>query len=308
MTKILHIEHPEDTILTGDTSFLQSIKGEQHLSVKIDGAPAIVWGTNPATGNFFVGTKSVFNKVKIKINESHQDIDANHSGVVADILHKCFDFLPDPKGGIFQGDFIGFGGSDEYTPNTITYKFDDVVTEEIIIAPHTVYTAESDLRDAIAAPMKFIITDTFYCKFVFPKAYIWSGSYTEPNTEFELPPAVEIIEKLMQTAQFVDDKEAAQIKKNVNAALRNSNALRVEDFNGNVSLMHLYGLVQYVKEECLRQCRQLKGPEAYLNGERISAEGYVMSSEFGTFKLVNRRTFSVANFANSQRFVNTVRS
>ena len=308
MTKILHIEHPEDTILTGDTSFLQSIKGEQHLSVKIDGAPAIVWGTNPATGNFFVGTKSVFNKVKIKINESHQDIDANHSGVVADILHKCFDFLPDPKGGIFQGDFIGFGGSDEYTPNTITYKFDDVVTEEIIIAPHTVYTAESDLRDAIAAPMKFVITDTFYCKFVTPKAYIWSGSYTELNTEFELPPAVEIIEKLMQTAQFVDDKEAAQIKKNVNTALRNSNALRVEDFNGNVSLMHLYGLVQYVKEECLRQCRQLNGPEAYLNGERISAEGYVMSSEFGTFKLVNRRTFSVANFANSQRFVNTVRS
>ena len=264
-------------------------------------------GINPATGNFFVGTKSVFNKVKIKINESHQDIDANHSGVVADILHKCFDYLPQTDG-IFQGDFIGFGGSDEYTPNTITYKFDDVVTEEIIIAPHTVYTAESDLRDAIAAPMKFIITDNFYCKFVFPKAYIWSGSYTELNTEFELPPAVEIIEKLMQTAQFVDDKEAVQIKKNVNTALRNSNALRVEDFNGNVSLMHLYGLVQYVKEECLRQCRQLNGPEAYLNGERISAEGYVMSSEFGTFKLVNRRTFSVANFANSQRFVNTVRS
>ena len=307
MTKILHIEHPEDTILTGDTSFLQSIKSEFHLSVKVDGAPAIVWGTNPATGNFFVGTKSVFNKVKIKINESHQDIDANHSGVVADILHKCFDYLPQTDG-IFQGDFIGFGGSDEYTPNTITYKFDDVVTEEIIIAPHTVYTAESDLRDAIAAPMKFIITDNFYCKFVFPKAYIWSGSYTELNTEFELPPAVEIIEKLMQTVQFVDDKEAAQIKKNVNTALRNSNALRVEDFNGNVSLMHLYGLVQYVKEECLRQCRQLNGPEAYLNGERISAEGYVMSSEFGTFKLVNRRTFSVANFANSQRFVNTVRS
>ena len=138
MTKILHIEHPEDTILTGDTSFLQSIKSEFHLSVKVDGAPAIVWGTNPATGHFFVGTKSVFNKVKIMINESHADIDANHTGPVADILHKCFDFLPDPNGMIFQGDFIGFGGSDEYTHNTITYLFDDVVTHEIIIAPHTV--------------------------------------------------------------------------------------------------------------------------------------------------------------------------
>ena len=307
MTKILHIEHPEDTILTGDTSFLQSIKGKQHLSVKIDGAPAIVWGINPASGKFFVGTKSVFNKVKIKINESHQDIDANHSGVVADILHKCFDYLPQTDG-IFQGDFIGFGGYSEYTPNTITYKFDDVVTQEIIIAPHTVYTAESDLRDAIAAPMKFVITDTFYCKFVKTDAYVHTGSYIERGEEFELPPVVEIIEELMQTVRFVSDKEAAQIKKNVNRSLREGYPLTDADFLGNGDLLNLYGLMIYLKEECLRQCRQLNGPEAYLNGERISAEGYVMSSEFGTFKLVNRRTFSVANFANSQRFVNTVRS
>ena len=46
MSQNLHIEHPEDTILTGDTSFLQSLKSEINLSTKIDGAPAIVWGTN----------------------------------------------------------------------------------------------------------------------------------------------------------------------------------------------------------------------------------------------------------------------
>ena len=162
--KNTHIEHPEDTILTGDLSVLDWFTGDSYLSTKIDGAPAIVWGTNPATGNFFVGTKSVFNKVKIKINESHADIDANHTGNVATILHKCFDYLPQ-NGGIFQGDFIGFGGTDEYTPNTITYQFDDIVEEEIIVAPHTFYTAESDLRDAVAHPMKFIITNTSYCKF-----------------------------------------------------------------------------------------------------------------------------------------------
>ena len=121
-----HIEHPEDTILTGDLSALDWFLSDGHLSVKIDGAPAIVWGRNPATGNFFVGTKSVFNKVKIKINESHAEIDANHVGNVAEILHNCFDWLPRTDG-IFQGDFIGYGGSDEYTPNTITYKFDEVI-------------------------------------------------------------------------------------------------------------------------------------------------------------------------------------
>ena len=169
-----HIEHPEDSILTGDLSALDCLRNEGNLSVKMDGAPAIVWGKNPATGNFFVGTKSVFNKVKIKINESHQDIDRNHTGNVANILHKCYDYLP-LTDGIFQGDFIGFGGSDEYTPNTITYQFDNIVEEEIIIAPHTYYTAESDLRDAIAHPMNFTITDTFYCKFVKPRATIASG-------------------------------------------------------------------------------------------------------------------------------------
>ena len=299
MTPILHIEHPEDSVLTGDLSFLDAIRNRGTLSVKMDGAPAIVWGKNPATGNFFVGTKSVFNKVKIKINESHQDIDKNHTGEVATILHKCFDYLP-LTDGIFQGDFIGLGGSDEYTPNTITYKFDDIVTEEIIVAPHTYYTAESDLRDAIAHPMNFIITDTFYCKIVQPRAYVWSGSYCSLDEQFELPPAMTAVMSLLPTVQFVTDKEAAQIRINVNRSLREGRDYSAADFLGNVTLMHLYSLVQFIKEECLAQCRVLNGPEAYINQDRIDAEGYVYSYEGKVYKLVNRKQFSVANFNNTK--------
>jgi len=299
MTPILHIEHPEDSVLTGDLSFLDAIRNRGVLSVKMDGAPAIVWGKNPATGNFFVGTKSVFNKVKIKINESHQDIDKNHTGEVATILHKCFDYLP-LTDGIFQGDFIGLGGSDEYTPNTITYKFDNIVTEEIIVAPHTYYTAESDLRDAIAHPMNFIITDTFYCKIVQPRAYVWSGSYCSLDEQFELPPAMTAVMSLLPTVQFVTDKDAAQIRINVNRSLREGRDYSAADFLGNVTLMHLYSLVQFIKEECLSQCRVLNGPEAYINQDRIDAEGYVYSYEGKVYKLVNRKQFSVANFNNTK--------
>ena len=64
--------------------------------------------------------------------------------------------------------------------------------------------------------------------------------------------------------------------------------------------MHLYGLVIYLKEELLAQCRQLNGPEAYIGQDRIDAEGYVMGTRFGTFKLVNRQLFSVANFKRSR--------
>ena len=298
MTKILHLEHPEDTILTGDDLFLQSLRLKGDLSVKVDGAPAIVWGTNPATGKFFVGTKSVFNKVKIKINESHQDIDANHTGEVATILHKCFDYLP-RNGGILQGDFIGFGGSDEYTPNTITYQFDGIVDAEIIVAPHTLYTAESDLRDAVAEPMRFIITDTIYCKFVFPKAYTWSGEYNYDHTAFEMPPILDLIRQVYAKTTFVTNKEAEQIKRNVNKSIREGYPMTNEDFLGNESLMHLYGLMIILKEELMYQCRNV-GPRAFIGQDEVSAEGYVYSTTLGTYKLVDRRRFSVANFNNTK--------
>ena len=53
MIKIMkntHLQHPEDSILTGDLTALDWLLSDGDLSVKIDGAPAIVWGTNPATG------------------------------------------------------------------------------------------------------------------------------------------------------------------------------------------------------------------------------------------------------------------
>jgi len=304
--KNLHIEHPEDTILTGDLSVLDSFLSEGYLSVKIDGAPAIVWGINPATGNFFVGTKSVFNKIKIKINESHQDIDANHVGNVADILHKCFDYLPRTEG-IFQGDFIGFGGSDEYTPNTITYKFDDIVTEEIIVAPHTFYTAESDLRDAIAHPMKFTITDTVYCKFVKPRARIFSGNYITCAGSFDdISEPIMFAKVMAQNVHFVDDKQAKKIKQQLNKCIRENTPIDDNAFDCDYTLIAFWKLVQSIKDDALFLCRN-DGPEAYIGQDRIDSEGYVYSNEFGTYKLVNRRLFSAANF-NNNRFQTNIQN
>ena len=304
--KNLHIEHPEDTILTGDLSVLDSFLSEGYLSVKIDGAPAIVWGINPATGNFFVGTKSVFNKVKIKINESHQDIDANHVGNVADILHKCFDYLPRTEG-IFQGDYIGEGGSDEYTPNTITYKFNDIVTEEIIVAPHTFYTAESDLRDAIAHPMKFTITDTVYCKFVKPSARIFSGNYITCAGSFDdISEPIMFAKVMAQNVHFVDDKQAKKIKQQLNKCIRENTPIDDNAFDCDYTLIAFWKLVQSIKDDALFLCRN-DGPEAYIGQDRIDSEGYVYSNEFGTYKLVNRRLFSAANF-NNNRFQTNIQN
>jgi hypothetical protein len=294
MTQNKHIEHPEDCILTGDLTVLDSFINPCHLSVKIDGAPAIVWGINPASGNFFVGTKSVFNKVKIKINESHEEIDQNHVGNVAKILHDCLDWLPRTDG-IFQGDFIGFGGSDEYTPNTITYKFPTVIDQNIIVAPHTYYTATSDLRDAVAHPMKFIITDTPYCKFVKPEAYIIHNQ----DMFYDLKDVVAFAKQMAQTVTFVDDKQAKKIKQQLNACIRENRPVVNNDFDCDPLLLGLWALVKSIKEDALYLCRNL-GPAAYIGYDQIDSEGYVMHNEFGTYKLVNRERFSYANFNNNR--------
>ena len=182
MTKNIHLEHPEDSILDGTLSVLGAFLNVIRLSVKIDGAPAIVWGTNPATGNFFVGTKSVFNKRKIRICETVDDIRAWYGGTPLEIiLGSCLCNLPHTDR-IFQGDFIGFGGECDYTPNTVTYSFSQPVAEEIIVAPHTEYLATDDLRNAKALPIKSLFLTpsnfpatnpdgSYFVKWVFPRAY-----------------------------------------------------------------------------------------------------------------------------------------
>jgi hypothetical protein len=292
--KNTHLEHAEDSILTGDLSVLDWFVNPGHLSVKIDGAPAIVWGRNPATGNFFVGTKSVFNKVKIKINESHEEIDANHSGQVAEILHACFNFLPFTNT-VYQGDFIGFGGFSEYKPNTITYQFPEVIEQQIIIAPHTCYYAESDLRDAVAMPDRSIWTDTDTVKFVQPTASIFAGA----EYFADLKDVCKFAKVMALGVEFATAKQSAQIKQQLNACIREGKEVNPDDFE-NPNLISFWKLVKSIKEDALYLCRN-DGPAAYINYNRIDAEGYVMTNDFGMFKLVNREVFAYANF-NQGRF------
>jgi len=145
--KNTHLEHLEDDIINRGSAggenavnFLKSVRnmlagsssGRVNMSVKWDGAPAIICGTNPENGKFFVGTKSVFNKTP-KINYTPGDIASNHSGPVADKLRVCLKELKRLGiTGIYQGDLLFTRGDTKsanidgermitFTPNTITY-------------------------------------------------------------------------------------------------------------------------------------------------------------------------------------------
>ncbi|MFZ9741741.1 MAG: DUF6267 family protein, partial [Candidatus Nanopelagicaceae bacterium] len=222
--KNIHLEHPEDTILTGDLSCLDWFTAQGKLSVKMDGAPAIVWGVDPATGTFFVGTKAVFNKKKIRIAHNHEEIDQFYQGEVGAILHACFDRLPRVDA-IIQGDFIGFGGTDEFNSQLITYKFGDVVSQHIVIAPHTLYEANDDLRDSWAQPLMYNLQSTDDVLFVQPDAYIQHGQTSFADVE----EVCQFARQMATTATFVSDKEAAKIKQQINATIAAGDQIQAED-------------------------------------------------------------------------------
>ena len=295
--KNTHLQHPEDSILSGDLTALDWLLSDGDLSVKIDGAPAIVWGTNPATGKFFVGTKSVFNKKLIKINETHDDIDRNHSGVVANILHHCFDYLPDFDG-IVQGDFIGFGGDDTFCPNTITYIFDEVIDQQIIIAPHTFYdTVTGELKDAFVSDRSYPFDDTEYVKFVQPDAWQIDEDFEE---------IVAFAKQMSCMCEFLSDKQSQQVQQQLNSIIRAG--LDIDDLTLDalafanqidVNVLRLWSFVKSIKDDMLFMMRN-NGPKAYIGNRQCSGEGYVKINQFGMFKYVNREQFSHANFNNDK--------
>ena len=290
-----HIEHPEDSILNGDLSVLDWFVNDGYISTKIDGSPAIIWGTNPANNKFFVGTKSVFNKKLIKINHDHRDIDKNHQGKVADILHKCLDNLH-PTTRIYKGDFIGFGGEFTFIPNTIEYDFPEEVHQEIIIAPHTYYVADKDLRDAVAYPLEYELASD-------DNVFYWHPRVTISSDRDSITEKCKFARQIATLCDFVDDKKANRIKRQLNTCIRErididdiSLEALAHDNNCDVNVLRLWKLVQSIKHDMFNYIERLDDVECYIDDEECDHEGYVIVNEFGTFKIINREYFSYANF------------
>ena len=296
-----HIEHPEDTILTGNLDFLHAVKSyavapHGHVSVKIDGAPAVVWGTHPDTGRFFVGTKSVFNKKLIKINYTHADIDKNHKGYVAIVLHACLSNLSRTNR-IYQGDFLGFGGDSVFQPNTVPYVFPENVRQTIIVAPHTMYSIDyavdkpshNTLRDMMSTPLLIELESNDKVYFYQPTAVMNVNSYLKHRVDFAL--------QMAQMVQFVDVKEAKLLQRELNDYIRESKEIDSNDFGDyNLTLIGFYNLIMQIKEALLYSCKSNQVAMSLIEGEECDGEGYVFHSDYGSYKLVDRRHFSYYNF------------
>jgi nicotinamide mononucleotide adenylyltransferase len=181
-TQNKHLEHLEDELINYGyngyvasrdliQSFVDELGGRPTGNVKVttkwDGAPAVVCGIDPESGNFFVGTKSVFNKKEPKINFTEEDIDKNH-GEIPDLAKKlkyCLKYFSELKvNGVIQGDLLftdedvltkTIDGDRYYTatPNTLTYAWSvdsdlgkAVNTAKIGAVFHTYYSGDGPVN------------------------------------------------------------------------------------------------------------------------------------------------------------------
>lgn len=180
--KLLHLEHVEDLLFDGhfinglDTlwALRDCLAGKSdpnvRVSTKYDGAPAIVFGTNPENGLFFIGTKSVFNKRTPKIIYTPEDADRLYENDInlAEKLKLVFTTLRDEHdkrmipSGVFQGDLMFTEDTVEadeklviFTANTITYHLhtqhpvaSDIKRAKLGLVVHTEYDGEtlSDMK------------------------------------------------------------------------------------------------------------------------------------------------------------------
>ena len=174
--KNTHLEHIDELIFNeGFSGLRQSIvviaavrdmlsgntKGNYNITTKWDGAPAIICGKEPESGNFFIGTKSVFNK-EPKLNFSEEDIDKNHPGEgLSKKLKAAFRALSKLEfDEVLQGDLM-FTKEDlkvlqidgekylTFQPNTILYAVPvdsnfakKIQSSEIGVVFHTKYTGK----------------------------------------------------------------------------------------------------------------------------------------------------------------------
>ena len=182
--KRTHLEHIEDLVVTdgysGGKSVIEYFRGllvtlqgtsseAMSVSVKWDGAPAIVCGTHPETGKFFVATKSAFAK-NAKVNYTKNDIAKNHgTEELGQRLLKCLVHLRKLNiQGVVQGDLLfvddsivrkNFNGVPHitFTPNTITYAVPEdsdigrqIDAAKVGIIFHTTYNGDT-LADMTAS-------------------------------------------------------------------------------------------------------------------------------------------------------------
>ena len=148
--KNVHLEHLEDEIINlgaeGGVKAIKVLRGlgqfmtgtgqkRMPITTKWDGAPAVICGTDPSDGKFFVATKTgAFSKLLAsqKLCKSPEDVRKHYTGQLQEKLLASLEHLESLNiKGVLQGDLMFTNDTKEqkilgenfvtFRPNTITY-------------------------------------------------------------------------------------------------------------------------------------------------------------------------------------------
>jgi len=315
MNKIDHIPHLEDLLILRGTDALNDIIDvlyyKDSFSIKYDGAPAVLFGTCPTENKFFVATKSFFNKTP-KINYNVEDITRNH-GKSPELVNKLtyiFPLLEDlfhndlsvtHQSSIIQGDLLFLGsnldGTNTFTPNTITYKFDSPhrVYYDIGIALHTHY--DTQLKSSTSISDNVLKTPQLDRSFYAPQTSVSRGR----GGDGKLSSFLYSLANFNRCAKnFKPDPKNVVL---VNKLIRNNEELTIynlQDIFNNEEFVILYLKVKAAKEFLISMLDKTYGRNGLIksiNDVSCGHEGFVTRLNDNTpVKLVNRKAFSYANF------------
>ena len=295
--KNLHLEHLEDEILNNGITgtrkainFLQALrdmlagnaKSGVNVTVKWDGAPAVFAGINPENNQFFVGTKSVFNK-NAKINYTPEDVDRNHP--IGDLNNKLKVALTHlSKLGItdvLQGDLLWYT-QDNFTeqvidgkkyitfqPNTIVYAVpkkdaSQILSSKMGIVWHTTYSGDTmeGMSATLSVNMRKLTktTDVWYSDATY-KDTSGTANFNKEETKNItkiLSSAGKIFHKLNPKIlqKIVEDEKILILVKTFN------NTKVKEGQKIRNTLRHARELGEYVEEKYQKEIDKLKRPQS----------------------------------------------
>ena len=293
--KNLHLEHLEDEVLNNGVvgtrsaiNYLQSLrdmlagssKSSVNVTVKWDGAPAIFAGINPENGQFFVGTKGVFNK-NAKINYSHDDIDRNHpsSGLNQKLKVALTELSKLGIKDVLQGDMM-FTQEDlenktidgkqyvTFQPNTIVYAVpmesaQRILSSKMGIVFHTTYSGKTmeDMSASFSVNLRGLAktSDVWYSDAEYRDT---SGSINFNKKETDA--ITKVLSQAGKTfhslkSEFLsmisqDDEIKTMIKTYNNTKVRTGQKI-------TNTKMHTKGLIEYVYDKLKKEVDKVKRPQ-----------------------------------------------
>ena len=99
-------------------------------------------------------------------------------------------------------------------------------------------------------------------------------------------------------------EDIPQLKVSINSYIRSGQSLNADklasDTGYSKNLFHLYNMIIEIKELLMEGITTTENVQCLFDAVPYEHEGYVMTNDYGTFKLIKRQQFSYANFNNRQ--------